>query len=169
MSNIAPLSISVASVLLSGVLWWTHRANLKLNLYNRRFDIYSRTLDLFQSIYTWNPTESEKATTSLKDSPELYMAQKAFIKATREAQFLFADSPQILALLKEINDDTFFIIGHKRDIAPKMRDWPVPEVKSEYTKFTECLQRIGDSVISLEKLMSEYLRYKGGWLRLLPR
>jgi hypothetical protein len=85
------LAVSVVSVCFAGAAWWTSREKLRLDLYNRRFDVYSRTLDFYHALLSWEPTELEKAKTSLLDSPELGNTQKSFIKASREAQFLFDD------------------------------------------------------------------------------
>jgi len=165
MSNVVPLSISAVSALLAGAVWWTHRANLKLNLYGRRFDVYSRMLDLFLALSGWNPTELEIATISLKDSPELRQSQRDFYKAVLEAKFLFND-PDIQNQLTQIHNDISHIIEFKRDLVPQTRQGSV-DAKPEHEEYIRCLQRLNDSKPSLEQKMSKYLKYKGGFL--LPR
>jgi len=160
MSNAVPLfalTVSVASACLAGAAWWTSREKLRLDLYNRRFDVYSRTLDFYHSLQLWTPTDLEKASTSLQDSAELRKTQRAFIKASREAQFLFSDASGIHKRLEQMHVDTMLIIRYRRDIAPKVIGQP--EMISEHAKFTERLKRIDDSIPLLEQELSKYLDF----------
>ena len=94
----------------------------------------------------------------------------AFIKSTREAQFLFDDS-ELQAQLSQIKDDTFKIIGYRRDIAPQLT--VLKEVFPKHQKLLlEPLQRIEASLDpssndSLEQKMSKYLTYQKRFF--LPR
>jgi len=167
-SNIISLVVSsafsAAAVLFSGAVWWTHRERLKFDLYNRRFDIYSRTLDFYYAVSEWTPTEPEKTSSSLQDSPKLERALRAFNKAIIEAQLLFDDDSGIQEQLVQIKDDTFKIIGYRRDIVPQLG--VLKEILPKYQKlFLEPLQRIEASVDpssndSLVHKMSKYLKYK---------
>jgi hypothetical protein len=74
MTELVPLLALPVSLLSAGVAyaaWWTSREKLRLDLYNRRFDVYSRTLDFYHVLLKWSPTEREKTSVSLQDSPEL--------------------------------------------------------------------------------------------------
>ena len=113
-------AVSVVSACIAGAAWWTSREKLRLDLYNRRFETYSRTLDFYYALSDWTPTELEKASTSLQDSRELSKTQRAFIKASREAQFLFDDGSGIHQLLEQMHKDTVQFIGYRRDIAPRL-------------------------------------------------
>lgn len=84
-----PLMISLIALAFTGAGWWINREKLRLDLYNRRFEIYCRVLDLLFAFENWNPTGAETTACSLQDSPELDRALKAFTKAYRESQFLF--------------------------------------------------------------------------------
>ena len=64
-------AVSVFSVSIAGSAWWVSREKLRLDLYNRRFDIYLRTLDFWHALGDWKPTDQEKKFTTLQDSPEL--------------------------------------------------------------------------------------------------
>jgi hypothetical protein len=148
--------------------WWTSREKLRLDLYNRRFDIYSRALDFYHALTKWTPTELEKTTTSLQDSPELEKTQRAFIKASREAQFLFDDKDGVHKRLEQMNSDSMGIIGYRRDIAPKQHTLnPSDRLPSE-TLFSDCLKRFFfDTLPPLEQEMSKYLDFHAlsawGW------
>jgi hypothetical protein len=152
-----------ATVVISGVAacvalaaWRTSREKLRLDLYNRRFDIYSRTLDLLHILETWNPSEREKNSASLEHSAELVKAQQAFVKASREAQFLFDDASRIHKLLERMHADVIAVIGFKRDIGPKLRG---AELVAENQKFIERLNRVNAAAPLLEKGMKKYLDF----------
>jgi hypothetical protein len=151
------LAVSVISVSFAGAAAWTSREKLQLDLYNRRFDIYSRTLDLLHILDVWNPTASEKAAHSLQDSPELDKALKAFIKASRESQFLFDDDSGIQNQLEQMHSDAIAIIGYKRDIAPQFSG---PELMTEHNKFQERLNRLHTAIPLLEGGMRKYLNFR---------
>ena len=150
------LAVSAFSVCFTALATWTSREKLRLDLYNRRFDVYSRTLDLYHAMLEWRSTELEKRTTSLQDSAELRVAQKAFIKASREAQFLFKDDSGIKAQLEQIHKDSIGIIGLKRDTLPKLSG---PDFIPFNDECDACLKRFHDAIPSLEDKMSKYLDF----------
>jgi hypothetical protein len=160
MNNIVPwiaLAVSVASACFAATASWTSRERLRLDLYNRRFDVYSRTLDFYHALLEWKPTDLEKATTSLENSSELRTSQRAFIKASREAQFLFHDSSGIKEQLEQIHTDSIAIIGYLRDSLPKLIGRP--EFILANQECDECWKRFHDAIPSLEKKMSKYLDF----------
>src|SRR5437764_13744295 len=90
------LSTSILSVGVAGAAWWLSREKLRLDLYNRRFDVYNRTLDFYHAL----PDEAEFHAPDVA-VPEIerhrFMEgfkekQRNFIKASREARFLFDDA-----------------------------------------------------------------------------
>ena len=159
-ANAVPLlavAVSVAAACFAGAAWWTNREKLRLDLYNRRFDVYSRTLDFYHALLEWIPSGSEKALTSLQDSPELRQTLRAFIKASREARFLFGEDSGVRKRLEQMRDDTMGIIGYQRDLAPKLNS--PPDMIAEYENFKERWNRIHESIPLLEKEMSKYLNF----------
>lgn len=154
------LAVSGLSVCFAGLAFWTSREKLRLDLYNRRFDVYSRTLDFYHALLGWAPTQSEKGTASLQDSPELIATQKAFIKASREAQFLFKDGSGIKTQLEQVHEDSIGIIGLKRDVLPKLNG---PELIPFNEKCDVCWKRFHEAIPSLEGKMSDYLDFHRIW------
>ena len=152
------LAISVASACFTGAGWWTGREKLRLDLYNRRFDIYSRVLDFVYALDDWNPTEAERNSSSLQDSADLVEAQRAFIKATRESQFLFKDNSGVHKLLEQMHADSAGIIGYKRDIA-RNAAFVGPDVPLQFNEFLKKKERIRSSIPPLEQAMSAYLDF----------
>jgi hypothetical protein len=101
----------------------------------------------------WNPSEQEKRTVSLCDSPAFDAAQKAFIKASRESQFLFKDQ-KIRELLEQMHKDSMTIIGYKREpIFDKV------DLVTRTAEINECWKRILGTIPSLEKGMAKYLNF----------
>jgi hypothetical protein len=111
---------------------------------------------LHMSAAELHPTDSEKASTSLRESPELEKAQRAFTIVSREAQFLFDDASGVHKVLELMHGDTIAVIGFKRDIGPKLGP---PEVIAENQKCDQRQQRIRDSVLLPEKGMKKYLDF----------
>jgi hypothetical protein len=127
---------------------------------------------LYHSLSGWKATQAEKNSTTLQDSPELEKALRAFTKAIIEAQLLFDDDSRIQEQLKQIKDDTFKVVGYRRDIVPHLTD--PKEMFTNYQKFfLEPLQRVEHSLHpsssnSLAEKMSKHLKYRGRFF-LLPR
>ncbi len=155
--SLVALAVSVASVCFAGGVWWTNREKLRLDLYNRRFEVYSRTLDFYHALLEWKPTEQEKSETSLRDSPELRTAQRAFIKASREARFLFDAVSGIQNQLEQMHNDSIAIIGYLRDFLPKLIGGPT--FATENKKCDECWNRIHNGIPALEQKLSLYLDF----------
>ena len=159
MCNIVPwlaVAVSAVAACFAGAAWWISREKLRLDIYNRRFDVYSRTLDFYHALSEWNPTDAEKKAKSLQDSPELRATQRAFIKASRESQFLFDDDSGVHRQLEQLHNDTMGIIGYKRDIALALNG---PDLVPELREFEARLKRVTDSMPLLENKMSKYLDF----------
>jgi hypothetical protein len=151
-------AISLASLLVAAGAFWTSREKLRLDLYNRRFDVYSRMLDYVHALDDWNPTDAERASHSLQDSADLDRTKRAFIKATREAQFLFKDKSGVHKLLEQMHTDSFGIIGYRRDIA-RNPGFVGPDALQAYNEFLKKLERMHASILPLEQAMSKYLDF----------
>ncbi len=156
--KVVPLVISVVSILFAGAAWWISREKLRLDLYNRRFDIYSRALDLLHALETWNPTTSEINAHSLQDSPDLAKALKAFTKASRESQFLFDDESGIPKRLEQLHSDAIAIIGSKRDAETNLTGEHRANVATERLTRSNQIRKLPDL---LEKQMKRYLDFHG--------
>jgi len=151
-------AVSLASLLVAAGAFWTSREKLRLDLYNRRFEIYGQVLDYVHALDDWNPTDAERASRSLQDFTDLKRTQRAFIKATREAQFLFKDESGVHKLLEQMHADSFGIIGHRRDIAPNLGTAgsdALPLCK----EFDKKVERFHVSIGALEQAISKYLDF----------
>ncbi len=162
MHNLAALlpllafAMSLASLLVAAGAFWTSREKLRLDFYNRRFDIYSRMLDYVYALDGWNPTDAERASHALQDCAELERTQRAFVKATREAGFLFKDKSGVHKLLEQVHADSFGIVHHRRDIAPNS-GLAGPDALPLCKEFDKKVERFHASIGALEQAMSMYL------------
>ncbi len=161
MNNTVPwvaVAVSVLSAFFAGSAWWVSRETLRLDLYNRRFDIYLKTIDFWHELSDWRPSLEEANSTTLNDSKELRDCQKAFIKASREAQFLFDDESGIQKLLEQMHSDSIGIIGYKRDVVPKLAAQQ-EMIRTLYDQFLERQQRMDRSIFILEEKLARYLDF----------
>jgi hypothetical protein len=160
MSNALPwiaLVVSILSAAFAGSAWWISREKLRLDLYDRRFGVYLRTLDFWYALSDWKPTDNERHSTTLQDSPELRTAQIAFIKASREAQFLFDDASGIHKLLEQVHSDSIGVVGYKRDIAHHPAE--PQQVITNYNEKEVRRQRFDDAIPLLEQKLAKYLDF----------
>lgn len=126
------------------------RDKLRLDLYQRRFTVYERTLSLYHYLY------GTKEALQSKDFSE---SLKYFITSYRESQFLFDDEPGVFRLLKEFHTKAAKIIGFKRDGGELLRSDP-----REYLKLQEDVQNAlastEEMLNELERLIAPYLSFR---------
>lgn len=74
---------------------------LRLDLYDRRFEIFDSIFDFYDAMISWEGTLEQKE------------ARKRFFRAYQESGFLFTKESGIPDLLKSLNDDAMKVIGYK--------------------------------------------------------
>jgi len=127
--------------------WFTAREKVRLDLYNRRFDVYTRTIDFMQALMGWTYVTPE-------DRRAKY---NAFMRAVRESRFLFADDPRILALLEEFNLRSFKVTGFIGETSPYVLDMPKERIDGENQS---SLEWIMESTSRLETMLVPYLGFR---------
>jgi hypothetical protein len=148
---ITPLAsplIALAVGIVAYQQWKTAQEKLRLDLYNRRFDVYSATIDLIQAMMVW---------ASLDPIGRLE-THRLFIKAALESQFLFAGDPSIVALLDEINTNAFIVRGFVEHIAP-LTSRMGGQFQAEYQKKQDALEAIMASTTPLGQKLAPYLAF----------
>ncbi|WP_279499514.1 hypothetical protein [Aeromonas veronii] len=93
--SLAILLVSICTLLVSFSQMRIASAKTRLDLYNKRFSIYLVALDYYQSLW------QEFSEDSVKD---INLKYAAFVKAYREAQFLFDTDSGIYEVLGEMQD-----------------------------------------------------------------
>jgi hypothetical protein len=76
---------------------------LRLDLYNRRFEIFDSIFDFYDAMISWEGTTEQKE------------ARKRFFRAYQESEFLFTKESGIPDLLKRLFDDAMKVIGYKEN------------------------------------------------------
>jgi len=76
---------------------------LRLDLYNRRFEIFSSIFAFYNAIISWQGTDEQKE------------AREKFFRAYQESGFLFAKESGIEDLLKSLNDTGMRVIKFKEN------------------------------------------------------
>lgn len=84
--------------------------------------------------------------------------QRAFIKASREAQFLFADDSGIFRKLQQMHEDSLAMISYKVTVAPNLHGDP-KSFLTEEAKNQQRLERVRTTPESIEPALSEYLDF----------
>jgi len=126
----------------------------RLDLYNKRFAIYTTALEYYQAL--WGKT----------DTP-IKVCEANMIKAFRESKFLFKSSDGIYETLEKIKDAGAMATGIKDRI--EIMEKEVSADGRVLTKSREnrsaALQRFEDNLKTLEQQLEKYLRFKtaSGW------
>jgi hypothetical protein len=137
---------SLVALIVAAFSFFVASERFRLDLYNKRFDIYVRTVRFYQALMTSNQDDEDETVAALR---------KDFIIATRESQFLFSPESGIYDLLNRLNSDSFKITGQKD--MPK--GLPVEQILANQEQFSGALTRWNTSIEPLEAMMSPYLNY----------
>jgi hypothetical protein len=76
---------------------------IRLDLYNRRFQIFVSIFDFYEALIGWKGTDEQR------------LARARFFKAYQESAFLFKPESRIEEMLKSLFDASGKIIGFKED------------------------------------------------------
>jgi hypothetical protein len=147
--GIATVVIAIYVAWIGTFQWFTAREKLRLDLYDRRFDVYLAALDFMQALMMWS---------SVPDAERL-PKRIAFIRASRESRFLFADDPRIFQLLDEFNTRSFKVTGFVEELSKYSATMP-KETIAAYDVKQSSLEWIMASISELETLMMPYLAFR---------
>lgn len=122
------------------------REKLRLDLYNRRFEIFSSIFDFYEAMISWQGT------------PAQIVARTRFFRAYQESGFLFRKESGIEELLKRLNDDANKVIGFREHLEL---------YKADTASYTKTLEEIGNiqtyvfenGLAQLKQAISEYLYF----------
>jgi ABC-type multidrug transport system fused ATPase/permease subunit len=82
--------------------WQTANEKLRLDLYDRRFEIYLAVLDFYQALVLWEGTEAQIA------------LQLPFLRAYRESMFIFPAKSGVYELLTEFQSHAYNVTQYER-------------------------------------------------------
>ena len=153
--GIATVVIAVYVASIGTFQWLTARDKLRLELYDRRFEVYASALDFMQALMMWSSIPVE----------ERLQKRIAFIRASRESRFLFADDHRIVCLLDEFNTRSFKVTGYVEELSKYVAIMP-KETLAAYDEKQSSLEWIMASITELETLMMPYLAFRHrSWIR----
>ena len=152
---------STTSLLISIAVFWVAfsqmkraSAKVKLDLYNRRFNIYQITLDYYFSL--WNdpyPTVTEKSF--------------LFTKAFRESKFLFKDNDNVYKTLEKIHKKGAkirFYKEYKYEMEHNLTKDKL-DLDTLHKESSEALLELENDLIALENYIQKYIQFNStsGW------
>jgi len=118
----------------------TNKNKLKLDLYNKRFEIYEDTLKLYHELDEENGSTKE--------------TMRKFIGSKEASKFLFSNDPSIYSLLNEIHKESFKINACKENSNNKTANDEL------YERMHEASKIINDNIPILHKKLETYLSFK---------
>jgi hypothetical protein len=133
--------IAASVALIAFYQWKTNREKLRLDLYQRRFEIYLRVLDFHFAIWQ-------------KDEPKLNLLHVQFMKAFWESKFLFREKSGIYDFLDDYNLRTSRVRVYRSQIPP--RSDLTPEERAQLIKDEIWIK---DCIGILEEKLSPYLNF----------
>lgn len=132
-----PIIISFAVALIAWSQYRTAKNKLRLDLYNRRFAVYDKTLSYYQ-VYYLRELNSEMIQNSAAE----------FIHAYRESLFLFGRESGVYKVLTEIKDTFGYLIAYDARLKSDSIDkdelyawYKIKESKPDPTKLMESLEQ----------------------------
>lgn len=145
---VVPIIISFAVVFIAWAQYKTNKNKLRLDLYNRRFAVYDKTLAYYQAYYSGD-SDNEALRESVID----------FVRAYRESSFLFGRESSVYKALTEIKDTFEFLVQFdaKFRSAPYDKDefqaWSESKAsKSDPTKLMESLEQMLTPWLDFQKI-----------------
>lgn len=97
--GVLPIITSCAVAYIAWAQYKTNKNKLRLDLYNRRFAVYDKTLAYYQAYYSRD-----------LDNEALRESATDFVRAYRESSFLFGRKSSVYKALTEIKDTFGFLV-----------------------------------------------------------
>ena len=85
------VGISVPTLCFTVLAWWINREKLRLDLYNKRCEVFRAALDLSNVVIGWSGSAPQLTT------------YRQFLRALIECQFLFPAKSGVPKILREVN------------------------------------------------------------------
>lgn len=145
---VTPPIVAIFAAWIAYQQWRTNRDKLRLDLYQRRFQIYEAVVSFYVELL--GSKEHMRSETFTQK-------QKEFTKAVRESRYLFDDGSGIHDLLAQLNTKYYAIVGFKTE-AHAIADDP-PSVIKWHQDMVDSLALFDRSIGKLETAMLPYLKF----------
>jgi hypothetical protein len=96
-------TIAIIAAYIAWRQWITSHNQFKFGLYNRRFNVYDRTINFYSAYMDYNPDSEEPE--KQEKLRKLEESKVEFIIAYRESRFLFGESSLVYVLLEKIKNN----------------------------------------------------------------
>lgn len=146
---ITPISIAVFVAVIGYLQWRTAEKKLRLDLYNRRFDVYTNTVRFQNKLQTADLNN---------DKVEFDESRNKFWASMMESRFLFDSESGIYQLLYELNLRSYNIVFHKTHFGELLQ--PPDHLKSQFESFHADMDWSIDSMFLLQTKVSPYLSFR---------
>jgi hypothetical protein len=139
------LFVSAMSACVTAYAAYFNSEKLRLDLYNKRFEVYSTTIDFYQALIKWDDTEQNQ---------RIYLR---FIKSFLESRFLF--KADVYELLGKMRSNADIVISFKEHAATIYSGMP-EEIIKEHKKMTEAMGCWNKNIDEVSQLMLRYLDFQ---------
>lgn len=137
--------VAICVAFISFLQWKTNARKLRLDLYEKRFQIYLRVLAFYQQIIVWENREHQIA------------LQEPFIAAFRESLFMFPPKSRVYDLLSEFHQRAFFITKFTQ-MMEGLQGMNKERIEQS-NKRTEHVNWLLGSMTEIEERMKPYLKF----------
>jgi hypothetical protein len=156
LANASLISTAPAALISAYVAWVayqqyrTNREKLRLDLYDRRFGVYTAAIDFYHVLPRYDD-----------NLPPHQEAHRAFIKAVRESRFLFGHDNEIVSILEEMHTRAARIMGF-REGGQALRFSDPAEFHKLFTVQQNDYLWIGgtEGLLRLESALAPFLDFK---------
>ena len=126
--------------------WKTNQEKLRLDLFQRRFDIFLQVLEFHWALLDW------------KDESKQQALQEPFVKAFCESKFMFPEESGVYEFLREFNQRAARIMGFK-SLSNEIRDVMPAEFAKLANQRTKDVNWILGSMDTLLVKLAPYLNF----------
>ena len=153
-SNILTALIAIIAVGIAYFQLETNRDKLRLDLYNRRFEIYTKILDLYFELLNFKSIKEP----SKEDIVAFKRVMGSFFKYQSESRFLFKEDSGVFSILEAIYRNIWTIIAY----IEHHEEWQhfQVEIKTEqFNKYNMAWSSFDGDIGRLNEAMKPYLDF----------
>jgi hypothetical protein len=141
-------TMSILAFVVACFALWVSAEKLRLNLYNKRFDIYLRTLKFQQALFRMG-----------KEDGVFDTLQADFMIASRESKFLFSPESGVYDQLRKLHEASLTIMQKiPKDLLPQNK------LEHEEKRSAALVLWFGPGLEKLEDLMAHDLNFHNAFL-----
>jgi hypothetical protein len=143
---LAATAVAFYVALISKRQWKTNQEKLRLDLYQRRFEIYLRILEYHWALLDW------------QGKPEQIASRGPFVRAFCESRFIFPEKSGVYDFLREFNQHALQIVNFKSELDEKGSASPRPNPKLAQLQLDN-VKWMFDSPDALQARMAPFLNF----------